>query len=70
MSKSKGISNKEQGILNFEGIKNNEGLSHARQYFDIQNSLFNIHYSLFLILKASNIWGLKSKNLTSPKVWT
>ena len=49
MSKSKGITNIEQGILNFEGIKNNEGLSHARLHFDIGNSLFDIRYSFFSV---------------------
>ena len=50
MSKFKGITNFEQGILNVEGIKNNDGLNQARQHFDIGHSLFLVRYS-FLFLK-------------------
>ena len=42
----KRISNIEQGILNVEGVKNNEGLNQARQHFDIGHSLFPVRYSL------------------------
>ena len=31
----------------FEGMKNNEGLNQARQYFDIGHFLFLIRYSFF-----------------------
>ena len=48
MSKFKGIPNIEHETLNVEGIKNNEGLSHARQHFDIGHSLFIIQHSLKL----------------------
>ena len=53
MSKFKGISNIEQGILNVETLKNNDGVNHARQHFDIGHSLFNIQYSLFKTQKIS-----------------
>ena len=40
--------NVEQGILNFEVLKNNAGLNQARQHFDIGHSLFLVRYSFFL----------------------
>ena len=46
MMKLKGMTNIEQGILNF--LKNNDGLNQARQYFDIGHSLFVIRYSFKL----------------------
>ena len=46
MLKIKRMLNIEQGVLNVEGLKNNEGLNHARQHFDIGHSLFDIQYSL------------------------
>ncbi len=67
MSKSKGITNIEQGILSVEGIKDNEGRNHARQYFDIGHSFFLVQHSLKLqnwtFLVPCSIFFFVSKNI-------